>query len=212
MLAQEVISAQESERHSLARELHDESGQIVTSIIIQVGLLEQSLEEETLDLRYELNQINEYLQELMENLRRIAHGLRPAALDTFGFEAALKNLIISFCEQAHLELDFQASPIPEVEDYIAVSLYRLAQEALTNVVKHSQAGKVTVNLGYNDPLVYLNISDDGVGFNRAELRETGIGLSGMAERLDLVQGLLEIESQPGKGTQIKARVPVKEIM
>jgi signal transduction histidine kinase len=200
-----VVSAQELERQRLARELHDETGQALTSILLGLKGVEdagdpEGLAEATAELR-------ELVVTTLQDVRRLAVELRPKALDDFGLVPALERLVDTFREQTGIEVDLESQldegrlP-PDVE----TTLYRITQEALTNVVKHAQAHRVSIVLTRRDGAVAAVIEDDGKGF--AEARPSGLGLLGMRERVGLVGGRVEVESAPGSGTTLSIEVPV----
>ena len=200
-----VVEAQELERHRLARELHDETGQALTSILLGLKAVEDAKNEK--QNREAAAELRELVVSTLQDVRRLAVELRPKALDDFGLRAALERLAQTFTEQIGIETDVEASlgderlP-PEVE----TALYRLVQEALTNVVKHSRASHVSISIVRKAHSVSAVIEDDGVGFG--EQSGEGVGLIGMRERVGLLDGRLDIESGAGHGTTIVAEVPL----
>jgi signal transduction histidine kinase len=200
-----VVEAQELERRRLARELHDETGQALTSILLGLKSVEEAKSAEQRDAAAAV--LRELVVATLQDVRRLAVELRPKALDDFGLLPALERLAQTFTEQVGIETDVEASlgdtrlP-PEVE----TALYRLVQEALTNVVKHSRARHVSISLVRRASSVSAVIEDDGVGFR--ESSGEGLGLIGMRERVGLLDGRLEIESRPDHGTTIMAEVPL----
>ena len=200
-----VVEAQELERRRLARELHDETGQALTSILLGLKSVEdaQSASQRD-DAAAELRQL---VVSTLQDVRRLAVELRPKALDDFGLLAALERLAQTFTEQIGIEMDVETNLgeerlAPEIE----TALYRLVQEALTNVVKHSRAGRVSISLVRKAHSVSAVIEDDGVGFT--EPSGEGLGLIGMRERVGLLDGRFEVESRAGHGTTIVAEVPL----
>jgi signal transduction histidine kinase len=203
-----VVEAQESERRRLARELHDETGQALTSILL--GL--KSLEETSggADFRGAAEQLRELVVSTLEDVRRLAVELRPTALDDFGLVPALQRLAALFSEQTGIGVDFESS-LPGDErlpEAVETALYRIVQESLTNVVKHARARTVSILLARRDGTVTAVVEDDGTGFDPAANRKGGFGLVGMGERLALLGGRLEIESG-ATGTTIVAEVPAR---
>jgi signal transduction histidine kinase len=197
-----VVEAQELERARLARELHDETGQALTSILLGLKPLEQSAEAEA------VGAVRELVVSTLQNVRRLAVELRPSALDDFGLVPAVERLSETFREQSGLEVDLAAHLgeerlLPEAE----TTLYRVIQEALTNVVKHAGASRVSILLQRKQGAVVAVVEDDGSGFDPDATREDALGLAGMRERLALVGGKLQVESSPGRGTTIAAEVP-----
>jgi signal transduction histidine kinase len=203
-----VVQAQELERRRLARELHDETGQALTSILLGLKPLEEALADHP--ARAGLAELREHVVSALQDVRRLAVELRPAVLDDFGLVAALERLTESFAEQTGIRIDFhsalgEARPPSDVE----TALYRVVQESLTNIAKHANARSVSVSVARRDTAVAATIEDDGDGFDPRSVREDGIGLIGMRERLALIDGRLHVESRPGVGTTIVAEVPTR---
>jgi signal transduction histidine kinase len=200
-----VVEAQETERRRLARELHDETGQALTSILLRLKPLEERLDED--DLRTELAEVRELVVSTLQDVRRLAVELRPTALDDFGLVAALERLAGSFSDESRIPVDFQSTlPAQRLPEEVETALYRIVQESLTNVVKHAHATRVSVLLTRKDGAVTAVVEDDGRGFDPSVGREGGFGLDGMRERLALLGGRLEIESGES-GTTVAAVVP-----
>jgi signal transduction histidine kinase len=199
-----VVDAQELERGRVARELHDETGQALTSILLSLKALEERLEGE--DARAAAHEVRELVVSTLQDVRRLAVELRPSALDDFGLVAALERLTQSFSEQTGIVVDFEAALPERLPEEVETALYRTVQECLTNVVKHARAGRVSVLLRRRNGSVAAVVEDDGAGFDPALGREGGFGLVGMRERLALLGGRLEIESGD-RGTTVAASVP-----
>jgi signal transduction histidine kinase len=203
-----VVAAQELERRRLARELHDETGQALTSILLGLKPLEEALEDEV--ARGAVAELRGLVVSTLQDVRRLAVELRPKALDDFGLVAALERLTQSFQEQTGIEVDLAATLGDErLPAEVETALYRIAQEALTNVVKHARARRVSLVLQRRRGSVSVVIEDDGAGFDPASLDDEGLGLLGMRERVALVDGRLEIESSHGVGTTLVFEVPLK---
>jgi signal transduction histidine kinase len=201
-----VVHAQESERRRLARELHDETGQALTSILLGLKPLEEALaggpsSDAVADLR-------ELVVATLQDVRRLAVELRPAALDDFGLVSALERLTETFAEQTGLTVDFESAlGSGRLPSDTETALYRIVQESLTNVVKHARARRVSVSLTRRDGLVNAVIEDDGIGFDPVHAREDSFGLGGMRERVALLDGSFEVESSSDRGTTIAVEVP-----
>jgi signal transduction histidine kinase len=202
-----VVEAQESERRRLARELHDETGQALTSILLGLKTLEETTGEA--DFRTAMDRLRELVVSTLEDVRRLAVELRPTALDDFGLVAALERLAALFADQTGIAVDFQSRLADDerLPGVVETALYRIVQESLTNVVKHARARRVSILLARRDGTVTVVVEDDGKGFDPADNREGGFGLTGMRERLGLLGGRLEIESGSETGTTIAAEVP-----
>lgn len=201
-----VVSAQELERRRLARELHDETGQALTSILLGLKGLEEARDGG--DVRQAAADLRELVVGTLQDVRRLAVELRPKALDDFGLVPALERLVESFREQTGMTVELEARLGPDrLPGDVETVLYRITQEALTNVVKHARARSVSIVLTRRDGSVTVVIEDDGRGFEPGEDTE-GLGLLGMKERLELIDGRLTVESSEGSGTTIVAEVPL----
>jgi two-component system, NarL family, sensor histidine kinase DevS len=202
-----IVEAQELERQRLARELHDETGQALTSILLGLKPLEEALADHPATAA--LRELREHVVGALRDVRRLAVELRPAVLDDYGLAPALERLAESFAEQSGIRVDFHSALAESrLPSEVETALYRVVQESLTNILKHADAHSVSVSLSRREPGVAAVIEDDGVGFDQREVREDGIGLLGMRERLVLLGGRLKIESRKGAGTTIVAEVPL----
>jgi signal transduction histidine kinase len=203
-----VVDAQESERKRLARELHDETGQALTSILLGLKPLEASMADD--QSRAALAELREHVVAALQDVRRLAVELRPAVLDDFGLVPALERLTDAFAEQTNIRVDFHSAlGDTRLPNEVETALYRVVQESLTNIVKHASAQRVSVSIARRPSGAAAVIEDDGKGFDQRTLREDGLGLLGMRERLGLIDGRLEIESRPGAGTTVVAEVPLR---
>jgi len=203
---QRVVSAQEQERRRLARELHDETGQALTSILLGLRTIEEA-DGET-ELRAAIAEVRDLVRATLQDVRQLAVELRPKALDDFGLVAALERLTSTFEEQTGIAVVFESTlPPGRLPPEVETALYRIVQESLTNIVKHARAGRVSILVGRKADSVTVVVEDDGVGFDPARTREEGLGLIGMRERVSLLGGRLAIESRPGAGTTFVAEVP-----
>ena len=204
-----VVDAQELERARLARELHDETGQALTSILLGLKHLDDAVE--TDEAREATAAIRELVASTLQDVRRLAVELRPSALDDFGLVPAVERLAANLSEQSDLVVDFEARlgdrrlP-PEAE----TALYRIVQEALTNVVKHADAHRVSITLVRKEASAVVVVEDDGQGFEPGAVRTGALGFTGMRERVELVGGRLTVESSPGAGTTLVAEVRVAD--
>jgi signal transduction histidine kinase len=203
-----VVEAQELERRRLARELHDETGQALTSILLGLKGLEDSVGND--EARTAVAGLRELVVATLQDVRRLAVELRPKVLDDFGLMPALERLTESFAAQTGIDVRFESGLgderlVAEVE----TALYRIVQESLTNVVKHAHARVVSIVLARKPDAVAIVIEDDGLGFNPDSTREGGFGLEGMRERVGVLGGKLQVESRAGAGTAIVAEVPLQ---
>jgi PAS domain S-box-containing protein len=209
-LAQQVVQVQEEERRRLSRELHDEAGQALTALKIMLVTMRSGLPEDS-HLHDQLQQTATLTEQTMNQLRTLAHNLRPPALDSIGLLPTAQHYCERFADSTGLDITFNSQPLPDLNETVNISLYRLLQEALTNVVKHAQATQVGVTLRHERALIVLAVCDNGVGFaNGDHENRPGVGLLGMRERLQLVGGWLDIQSQPHGGTRITAYVPIED--
>jgi signal transduction histidine kinase len=202
-----VVDAQELERKRLARELHDETGQALTSMLLGLRAIEEA--ETPAEREEATGRLREQLVDTLHDVRRLAVELRPKALDDFGLVAALERLTTTFSEQTAIPVEFEAMLADaRLPPAVETALYRIVQEALTNVIKHSRASRVSVLLRRKPDSVAAVIEDDGQGFDVDENRDGGLGLLGMRERIELVDGRLVVESSSSGGTSVVAEVPV----
>jgi signal transduction histidine kinase len=201
-----AVEGQELERRRLARELHDETGQALTSILLGLSALEEANDSDA--LRTATQEVRDLVVATLQDVRRLAVELRPAALDDFGLAAALERLTENFAEQTGLAVELESGLGDErLPTDIETVLYRLVQEALTNVVKHAHAERVSIVLRRNERAVTAVIEDDGRGLSDGR-GEEGLGLVGMRERVALVNGRFRIESSANAGTTLLVEVPV----
>jgi signal transduction histidine kinase len=209
-LSRRLVEVQETERRHIARELHDEAGQALTSLMVGLRLLEGETDkpEAILERAAELKRIT---NDVSENLHRLAIDLRPASLDYVGLVAALRQYIETFGQQHNLEIHFEAIGFDDKQRLppaIETNLYRIVQEALTNVARHAQATQADIFLEQRPDRVVIVVEDNGVGFDPEPARQQGrLGLLGMRERTEMLNGVLAIESALGTGTTIYVEVP-----
>jgi two-component system, NarL family, sensor histidine kinase DevS len=199
-----IIEGQEMERRRLARELHDETGQALTSVLLGLKAVETAD-----DVPSALADLRELVVSTLQEVRRLAVELRPKALDDFGLVPAVERLVETFDASTGMSVALESNlGVERLPSEVETTLYRVVQEALTNISKHSGASKVSVVLVRRDAAVTALIEDDGRGFSGADELRGGIGLAGMRERLALLDGRLTIESARGQGSTLVAEVPV----
>jgi two-component system, NarL family, sensor histidine kinase UhpB len=193
-----AVQAQERERRRIAQDLHDEVNQALTAVSLR---LQASLEHAPDDLRRELTETKRLAGQAMEELLALARHLRPAVLDDLGLLPALKTQVRDFADQTGIQAAFNVhGRVPDLPPEQQLVVYRVTQESLSNVAQHSGAGKVDVEVSFDEG-TKLRIVDDGCGFT--ERREGGLGLSGMRERALLAGGELSIWSTGGRGTRVE---------
>jgi signal transduction histidine kinase len=210
-----VVSAQEEERRRIARELHDETAQRLTALLLGLEMLraESHGRPHTLD---QIARLRDIAESLSRDLVRLAVDLRPTSLDDLGLRSALLSYIEAWAQRFAIETHIRLDELdgPRLRPDVETGLYRITQEALTNVARHAQARSASVAVSLTAGDVLLVIADDGVGFdveavwNHSAI-ERRLGLIGMRERAALVGGDVQIESVPGHGTVVIARVPVE---
>jgi two-component system sensor histidine kinase UhpB len=203
--ARVALAAQEGERQRLAAELHDEIGQTLTAAAIQIEHAADVGRDSPPDLR----RIADSVRRSLDEVRRIARELRPEALDDLGLVNALISLCSRLASQGGLRIERQLEKLPGISPDLELVIYRVAQESLTNVVRHAQASRATVSLAAGSRAATLSIVDDGRGLP-ADLPAHTAGISGMRERARLLHGRLEIESKPGEGTTVRLELPWEE--
>ncbi|MBV9132907.1 MAG: sensor histidine kinase [Chloroflexi bacterium] len=212
-MSEQVLAAQEDERKRIARELHDETAQALTTLLIRLKILEKARTDT--EVRGQIDELRELTADTLEAVRKLAVELRPATLDDLGLLAALEAYTESYRSRMPVRVTFKANGFEDrdrrLPPQIELVLYRVVQEALTNVAKHANAHAIQVQLSRGRADVVASVEDDGDGFEVEDMmrsRERGLGLFGMQERLALVRGQLEIDSEPSHGTRVTARVPL----
>lgn len=201
--ARRALLVQEGERRRIARELHDEVGQTLTGVMLQVEGLAAKIPKE---LREQLEELRETARGGTEDVRRIARQLRPEALEDLGLRSALASLATSFGEQAGIQIQRRLEPDVALSEEQELVIYRVAQEALTNVARHADARRVELSLDDVSGQTVLIVRDDGRGLSPGTLPSSR-GIRGMRERAMLIGAQLEINSQPGGGTEIRLSIP-----
>ena len=210
-LRQRLATAQEEERHRIARELHDQMGQHLTALSLGLKSLYNATPV-TFAARQGLQQLQELADLMGREIHQLALELRPTALDDLGLHTALLNYVETWSERSGVEVDFHSTGLDggRLPSLLETTLYRVVQEALTNVLKHAGAQRVSLILQRSGDQVLLVVEDDGRGFDAeaGPMSAGRLGLLGMRERLALVAGTLTIESAPVTGTTVYARVPL----
>lgn len=217
-LIEQMVSLQEEERQRISGELHDTLGQDLTALLLIVKSLQTSSIGADARMAERIKQIQMLAQRLIQKMRDIAVQLRPSALDTMGLELALRNYVDQWAAQAKVKADLHMRGLQAARLSLAVeaTIYRLVQEGLTNVFKHAQAAQVSIIIERQSDEVRVIIEDNGVGFavtTSAHVHASAqqLGLSGMQARVTLLGGTLQIESSPGSGTTIFARLPLRMV-
>jgi signal transduction histidine kinase len=200
-------NVREEERKYIAREVHDELGQLASALKIDIDWLGIKIPGLDDIGKMRIDHANKTIQVLISSIRKIASSLRPSVLDDFGLNAAIEWQCREFQRlnsiQCIFKADFDDDNLPKE---MKIELFRIAQESLTNVMRHSKASQVNVALTENDENIYLQITDDGKGFD-TKVKKGTLGLMGLRERAVSIDGELRIESEPGKGTTVLATIP-----
>ena len=214
VLSERAISVQEDERKRIARSLHDDTGQSLSTLIINLERLEHQIPMDDSELVGRLSAIRQMAADSLECLRSIIYDLRPAILDDLGLLPAIRWYARANLEEAgiRVELDFP-DELPSLPQPLTTTLFRVTQEGVNNIVRHSQAKKVRISLGAQENEVYLRIQDDGQGFNPTQIGNESIdthhwGLIGIQERIELVGGSMSIISEPEQGTTLMVIAPL----
>ena len=208
-LSRRLVQVQETERRNIARELHDEAGQALTSMMVGLGLVERGADNPKTVVDH-VNELKGMTNDVLENLHRLAMDLRPASLDHLGLTAALRQYIKAFSRQHDLKTQFEVVGLDDkrLPPAVETNLYRIVQEALTNVVRHAQATQVDVLLERRGDQIVTIIEDNGTGFDAEAAEQSGrLGLLGMRERAEMLDGTLIVESTKGSTTTIYVEVP-----
>ncbi|HEX6796374.1 MAG TPA: ATP-binding protein [Ktedonobacterales bacterium] len=210
--ASQILHAQEQERKRIARELHDETSQVLTSLLISLALLEETVTSET--GRARIADTRALAHQTLRAVRNLSIDLRPSALDDLGLLPALRWYIKEYQQKCDIEVEFVATGLkdrlpPEME----TAIYRIVQESLTNTAKHAHAHRAWVTLAGDGTQVRVHTRDDGRGFDAPAVLKTpwqdrGLGLAGMMERASLLGGTVQISSQPGAGTTVDLVIPL----
>jgi signal transduction histidine kinase len=209
-LSRRLLTAHEEERRRLAVELHDELGQVLTAVKINLGSLER-LAGATLPASY-LKDAIASVDRAMQGVRDLALDLRPSVLDDFGLPAALRWYADRFARAVHVAAHLGVDNVPRLEPELETACFRVAQEALTNIARHARARNVWLALRYGGAGLQLSVRDDGTGFDVGAARDraragASMGLLGMQERVSLLGGELEIVCPPDGGTELQAHFP-----
>jgi signal transduction histidine kinase len=206
-LARRLIDSQEVERQRIARELHDDISQRIAALSIEVDQL--AIQADSERLRARLHHWSTQASEVARDAHRMSYELHPSKLQTIGLVAALRSLCSDVSRQRNLEVAFTHGPMPASTDaYVSLCLYRIVQEALQNVSRHSRAKSAKVGVTCVDNQIVLEVADSGIGFDPKQMPHAGLGLVSMQERVAALDGRLAIDAAPGRGTQITVRLPL----
>jgi signal transduction histidine kinase len=206
-LLRRLVTAQEEERRRISRELHDQTGQHLAALLLGLKTLNNSADNQSAPLHKSLSQLQKLTERLIEKTHHLAWDLRPAALDDLGLDTALSNYVEKWSERNSIALDFHSGLNKlRLSSQVETAVFRIVQEALTNVLKHAHASRVSVMLEYRYDELLVIVEDNGRGF-QSEVETDGLGIIGINERVALVGGKVNIESAPGLGTTLAIRIP-----
>jgi len=212
-LLRKIMSVQEEERKRIARELHDEVSQSLTASAFNAEALLNKLPSDAEEIKGRLEEIRDIAIRTMDEIHRVVYQLRPSLLDDLGLVAAVQWLADHYLEEAGIKVLFETVGSERPLSAEAEStLFRITQEAITNIARHAGAESVSIAVEFRDQSAAVHIEDDGHGFSVEEVTSSletdrGLGLLGMKERAELLDGYLKIEAQPGQGTKVYAEVP-----
>ena len=211
-MAERMVDAQEQERQHISRELHDDLGQALTSHMIALRDVQTDFSPTNAEMSERLQGLYAQASDIFEKVRTLAHNLRPPVLDTLGLIVAMQMYCTEFSRRTHIPILFEADEdLPVLPDIYKITLYRVLQEALTNIVKHAAAQQVWADLTVEDRTINLTIQDNGRGFEVGKNPSNGIGLTGLRERMTLAGGKFNITSNPVRGTIVLAQFPLPAI-
>jgi len=210
-----IIDAQEGERRRISRELHDELGGALTAIKYNLEIIERDLPENLSEGKERLKEVQTLSAQILGQLRTLSHDLRPPMLDDLGLLPTLRWYIENYGKRWKIKTHCEAIGFPEkVNPELETALYRVIQEALTNIAKHARADDIHIHLSCTDSAIMVTITDNGIGFNPQEVptletQKRGFGIMGMQERISSFGGRIDIRSRQGAGTQITIEIPLK---
>jgi len=207
-LSAQLRRAQEEERRSISRELHDDVGQTLTSLRMELGTLQHLRATGERDYATRLEEMKGMAEHSLHVIRDIAAGLRPSVLDDLGLPAAVQKQAREFSKRTNIPVTLSVDgPFEQLRDPQRTYIYRIVQEALTNCAKHAHAAAISVALLDRGDAIELTVTDDGVGFQPERVPHAGLGLIGMAERARELGGTASVRSAPGQGTSIHISIP-----
>jgi len=210
-LSGRIMASQEKERTAIARELHDELGQVLTALRMDAVWMQQRLKDSDARIAERALTMCDLIDKTIKDVRSIAIRLRPGVLDDLGLVDALEWLTGDFENRSGITCVFEHRNVPELNETVSTAAYRICQEALTNVARYAEAGRVSVILIVKKGELSLSVRDDGKGFNASDLAGfEGVGLAGMRERAALAGGNLEVMSEKGRGCHVLFKVRISQ--
>jgi signal transduction histidine kinase len=213
-LLAKIITAQEEERRRVARELHDDISQTLTGLVMSLGSAEAIMESDPNAAKQRLESLRHLTSEAVEDVRRLIRDLRPSLLDDLGLVPAVNWYVENYLAPAGVKATLETSDLDHrLALTLEITLFRVVQEAITNIVKHAQAKTASICLKVTSSTIVGSIEDDGKGFNVNDQhrgKHGGVGILGMKERIELLKGKLRVASEPGKGTRVHFEIPRQE--
>ncbi|MDP4092188.1 MAG: sensor histidine kinase [Bacillota bacterium] len=214
LLGLRVIKAQEEERQRVAREIHDGPAQSMSNVVLKAEICERLLDVDMNKARNELKNLKGIVRESLQDVRKIIYDLRPMSLDDIGLVPTLERFVLNFQEETGIEVSFKVRGMYiDVKPVVALTVFRIMQEALNNIRKHAEAQNAIVNLEFMQKELKLYVYDDGKGFDIEAVKvkdddiNSGFGLVSMRERIELLEGNFDISSKPGNGTRLNITIP-----
>ncbi|GIU98779.1 MAG: hypothetical protein KatS3mg014_0395 [Actinomycetota bacterium] len=213
-LLRKTLTVQEEERRRLSRELHDETSQVLSALMMNIDLLESQVPVDE-DARARIAAVKSLAEEAARNLDRMLFELRPALLDELGLIPALRWYVAQMSDVWGLPIEFEGARLGRLPDHIELAAFRIVQEAVSNAARHARPSRVGVRVGLRDRWLHLEVEDDGVGFDVMEVAARArsgeaVGLEGMRERAEIAGGTFRVDSVPGRGTRVVAEIPLPE--
>lgn len=210
MFGLKIIEAQEEERRRISREIHDGPAQMLANVLIRADIVDRTYRERSPEeALVEIKSMRKMVRQSLYEVRRIIYDLRPMALDDLGLVPTIRKYLQTIGEYHDITINFkEQSNQDRLEEKYEVAIFRLTQEAVQNAIKHAEASEIEVKLVVSPSRVNVTVKDDGKGFTLGEAKSQSFGLIGMRERVDMLDGTLELTSKPGKGTHVFINIPL----
>lgn len=218
VISAQLRAAEEKERNRISRELHDELGQALSILKLNVGSIMKNLQPDQDSLRHACEKMRGYIDDIINNVRRLAHDLSPAIVEDLGLDIALRELIASVSKYYQVETSMSC---PELNDLFSsdakIAIYRIFQESLNNIVKHAHATQISIIIERQEERIVFGIEDNGIGFNISASglptrNKRGLGLAAITERVKMMRGAFDVQSVRGRGTRVTYTIPAtKEV-
>lgn len=215
LLGLRIIKAQEDERQRVARDIHDGPAQSMSNVVLKAEICERLIDVDLEKAKNELKNLKKIVRDNLQDVRKIIYNLRPMSLDDLGLVPTLQRYVMTFQEESGIAVSFKTRGIyDDIKPVISLTVFRIVQESINNINKHSRAQNVAINVEFLERELKLYIYDDGRGFNICDIKAkrddmtSGFGLLSMKERVELLSGEFNINSEPGKGTRINITIPL----